>query len=113
MPDYDLAYKQISELSEDTSAPASNDFIPRYDDSTGEWKKVDSTDLSAMVGVSATASEIDAVADVSARLVDLDATTLTVTAATHGGKIITLSHTAAESVVTLPAATGTGNIYTH
>lgn len=44
-------------------------------------------------------------------LVNLNATSLTVTAATHGGKTIKLSHTAAESTVTLPAATGTGIIY--
>ena len=36
--------------------------------------------------------------------------TLTLTAATHGGKVIKLD-TLAGSVVTLPAATGTGNIY--
>lgn len=63
------------------------------------------------VAVTATAAELNAVADVSGRLIDLDATSLTITAATHGERIVTLSHTAAESTVTLPAATGTGNIY--
>ena len=37
--------------------------------------------------------------------------TLTVTAASHAGKIIALD-TATGSTVTLPAATGTGNVYT-
>jgi hypothetical protein len=62
--------------------------------------------------VTATAAELNAVADRSGRLVDLDATSLSVTAALHADRIVTLSHTAAESVVTLPAATGTGNVYT-
>lgn len=62
--------------------------------------------------ITATAAEINAVADVSGRVIDLDATSLTLTAATHGERIITLSHTAAESVVTLPAASGSGNKYT-
>ena len=39
------------------------------------------------------------------------ATTLTVTAATHAGKVIMLNR-AAGIAVTLPAASGTGNIYT-
>lgn len=80
--------------------------------STDEYTTAEQADQLAGLGVNATAAEINAVADVSARLVDLDATSLTVTAATHAGKTITLSHTAAESVVTLPAATGTGNVYT-
>ena len=45
------------------------------------------------------------------RIIDLDATTLTITAATHGNQIVILKHTAAQSVITLPAATGTGNEY--
>jgi len=61
--------------------------------------------------ITATAAELNAVADVSGRLIDLDATSLTLTAATHGERIVTLSHTAAASTVTLPAATGTGNVY--
>ena len=60
--------------------------------------------------VGATAAEIDAVADVSARVVAAGAT-LTVTAALHAGKIVALD-TAAGSICTLPAATGTGNVYT-
>lgn len=69
------------------------------------------SELNIMDGVTATAAELNAVADVSGRVIDLDATSLTVTAATHGERIITLSHTAAASTVTLPAATGTGNKY--
>lgn len=69
-------------------------------------------ELNIMDGVTATAAEINAVADVSGRVIDLDATSLTITAATHGERIVTLSHTAAASTVTLPAATGTGNVYT-
>lgn len=42
--------------------------------------------------------------------VNVTAATLTVTAAVHGGKVITLNR-AAGVTVTLPAATGTGNRY--
>lgn len=69
-------------------------------------------ELNALDGITATVDEINAVADVSGRVIDLDATSLSITAATHGERIVTLSHTAAESVVTLPAATGTGNKFT-
>lgn len=54
----------------------------------------------------ATPSEINRVCDVSARLVPAGST-LTLTEALHGGKTICLD-TAAGSVVTLPAASGSG-----
>lgn len=59
--------------------------------------------------VSATAAEIDAVADVSARAVAAGAT-LAVTVASHAGKTIRLD-TAAGSVCTLPAASGSGAVF--
>lgn len=65
----------------------------------------------AEVQLTATPAEVNAVADVSGRLINLNATSLSITAATHGERIVTLSHTVAASTVTLPAATGTGNIY--
>lgn len=60
--------------------------------------------------VTATAAEINAACDVSARFVAAGGT-LTVTQASHDGKIIKLD-TAAGSVCTLPAATGSGAVYT-
>ena len=86
--------------------------------STGEKSRYGRMDLHCHsvevqgVTITATADEINAVADVSGRVITLDATSLTVTAATHGERIILLSHTAATSTVTLPAATGTGSRYT-
>ena len=62
--------------------------------------------------VTATAEEINAVADASGRIINLDATSLTITAAAHGERIVVLLHTAAASTVTLPAATGSGSRYT-
>ena len=44
-------------------------------------------------------------------VVDTTATTLTITAASHAGKVVTISSTAAIAI-TLPQATGTGNTYT-
>jgi len=57
-----------------------------------------------------TASEILRAVDVSARIVNVTASTLAVTEATHEGKIVTLNR-AAGIAVTLPAATGSGGVY--
>lgn len=59
--------------------------------------------------VTATAAEINRVADVSSQLVAAGST-LTLTEATHAGKTIKLD-TAAGSVVTLPTSTGGGAVY--
>lgn len=59
--------------------------------------------------VTATAAEINQVADVSSRLV-AGGSTLALTVASHNGKLIQLD-TATGTVVTLPAATGTGAIF--
>lgn len=68
---------------------------------------VDATTLKiGSTAIAATAAEIDRVADTSAQLVAAGAT-LTLTEAAHSGKVIALD-TAAGSVVTLPAATGSG-----
>lgn len=59
------------------------------------------------VTVTATAAEINRAADASGRIVNVTASTLTVTETTHDGKIITLNR-AAGIAVTLPAASGSG-----
>lgn len=63
------------------------------------------------VALSATAAEINKAADVSGRIVTAAASTLAVTADLHAGRIILLSRLAGVTA-TLPAATGSGNIYT-
>ena len=68
------------------------------------------TELSAIDGMLATATEINRTCDVSTRLVAAGGT-LAVTTAAHDGKIIALD-TAAGSTCTLPAATGTGSVFT-
>lgn len=60
--------------------------------------------------VNSTAAELDAECDVSTRLVAATAATLAVTAAAHGGRVV-LFDRAGGVAVTLPAATGTGNVY--
>lgn len=57
-----------------------------------------------------TAAEVDAECDVSTRLVAATAATLAVTAAAHAGRIVLLDR-AAGVTATLPAATGSGNVY--
>lgn len=59
--------------------------------------------------ITATATELNRTADVSGRLVAASGT-LTMTEASHEGKIICLD-TAAGSVVTLPTSTGGGAVY--
>lgn len=70
-------------------------------------KTIDLTELGVLDGITATATEINRAADVSGRVVDLTAATLTVTEATHDGKVITVNK-ADGSTLTLPAATGSG-----
>lgn len=57
--------------------------------------------------VTATAAEINRAADVSSRIVNATAATLTVTEADHDSKVVTLNR-AAGIAVTLPAASGSG-----
>lgn len=68
-------------------------------------------ELNIMDGVTLTASEINALASKAIPLITLNASSLTVTAATHAGSIINITYTGADTTITLPAATGTGNIY--
>ena len=62
-----------------------------------------------VLNMSSTAAEVDNACDISARTVAAGST-LTLVEATHAGKIIKLD-TATGSVVTLPAAAGTGATY--
>ena len=77
------------------SAVADADELLIYDNDAGVTKKVGADTLRTFV---------------SGSLTDATTATLTVTAASHAGKIITLNR-AAGVTVTLPAATGTGNVY--
>lgn len=65
------------------------------------------TDATA-AATAATAVEITRACDTSARVITLNATSLSVTEATHDGRTIVMSHTAAGSTATLPAASGSG-----
>ena len=106
---YDLTYKSIDELEEDTTSSESGDFFIRYDGTAKEFKKVDATSSLSLAGVNATASEINAVADVSARIVNTTGN-LTLTAASHGDRIVTVDKADGAALV-LPAASGSGNRY--
>lgn len=64
----------------------------------------------AGVTVAASAAELNRVAQVSSRLVNLTAATLTMTAALHDSKIITVNR-AAGSTLTLPTSSGAGTRY--
>jgi len=79
---YDLTYKSIDELTEDTSAAASADFLPRFNASGDEWVKVGADDLNANFGITATATELnimDGVTSTTAELNILDTVTATAT----------------------------------
>jgi len=76
---------------------------------------LDTLDITSLqlgsTAVTATAAELNSAADVSANAaVDETTATLTLTAATHAGKVVSMSR-AAGVAITLPAATGTGHIY--
>lgn len=78
----------------------------------GPLDNLDVTTLSiGSTAITATAAEINRVADVSARIVNTTATTLAITAAAHDGKIVTVN-SAAPLAVTLPAASGSGAKFT-
>jgi hypothetical protein len=87
MSKYDLAYKSIDELPQYTGGDASVDKVPVWDSSAGRYEYM------AIGGGPVAAGA-----------------TLTLTAAVHAGRLINLD-TAAGSIVTLPAATGSGNRY--
>lgn len=67
-------------------------------------------ELDLLSGLTATAAELNRAADVSGRLVAAGAS-LTLTQATHDGKVILLD-AAAGSTITLPAASGSGAKFT-
>lgn len=92
---------------------ASADYAVKYGDGANVLEAAGVTASAAELnnaadGMTATAAEVTRVADLSARIVDLAATALSVTLTEHGDRIVTLSHTGAASTATLPAATGTG-----
>lgn len=75
-----------------------------------ELKDVDGALTLSLDGTDITAVETLRAVDASAKLVSATAATLAVTEASHAGKIIALN-LASGITVTLPAATGTGNVY--
>ncbi len=105
-----LQYAAANQISDIGTAATGDLFLVADIDDDYEIKSCDGSDVLVAAGLSATATEIDRVADVSARLVAVGAS-LTLTAASHDGKTILLD-TASGSAVTLPAATGTGALFT-
>lgn len=71
---------------------------------------INMTELQPLTGITATVAEINSL-HAATKVVDATGSTLTVTAALHANKMVTLDR-AAGVAVTLPAATGTGNVYT-
>ena len=65
----------------------------------------------AGTAISATAAEINAVTDKSGSVVNVTGASVSLTAATHGERLVTVDK-ADGCAVTLPAAAGTGNKYT-
>lgn len=82
--------------------------VVEVEQASGANKSISADELSVLDGITATAAEINATSDISGRLITLDATSLSLTAATHGERIVLMSHTAAASTLTLPAASGSG-----
>jgi hypothetical protein len=95
---------------------ASDNYEPKYADAANVNELLGitatSTELNLLSGLLATAAEINSAVDVSTRIVTLT-DTITLTAALHASKTLLLGEVGgnAQLTVTLPAATGTGNIY--
>ena len=80
-------------------------------DEVKELATISETDFGVVSDLTATATEINNMCDASSRIVTLDSTPVSITAATHGERIMLL-HKVDGVVCTLPAATGTGVKYT-
>lgn len=73
-----------------------------------EVKKGDGDNIREVMGQTATADEVNAVADVSGRVITSTAATLALTAATHGERTVVVNK-ADGAALTLPAASGSGS----
>ena len=100
---------QFNDVADIGAAIASDDQILVKDTSLGQTTRSDASRLNTLVAGAATAAEIARNTDVSTRMIAAGST-LTLTEASHEGKIIALD-TAAGSTVTLPDATGGGGVY--
>ena len=89
-------------LTEAVTATATE--LNKLDGVTASTAEINLTD-----GILATVAEINRAADASTRVVNVTASTLTVTELAHDGKWITLNR-AGGIAVTLPAATGSGSV---
>ncbi len=67
--------------------------------------------LNLLAAITASAAEINRVAQASTRVVTTTAATLAITAALHGERIVNLNSTHTQTI-TLPQATGSGDVYT-
>lgn len=101
--DTDIAYP-LAEAARRGDLNALGDLLRNLAETVAE---LSSTELSFLSDVSATATEVNRAADVSARIVNLTAATLSLTEAAHDGKTVTVNK-ADGSTLTLPAATGSG-----
>lgn len=99
----------VAEVAADITTAATGDQFLFFDaDDNYEPKYGDGSNILEAIGTTATAAEITRATDLSARIVSLAATSLSVTLTQHGDRVIVLNHTGASSTATLPAATGTG-----
>ena len=106
----------IGDIMEDVTTATTSDIVLMLDaDDSYTLKYGDATNVKELIGIdgqTATVAEVNRVADASARVVATTATTLAVTAATHGERLILINtNNASGCTVSLPAASGTGNRY--
>lgn len=100
----------VTDVAADIATATTSDVFVFFDASDNyEPKYGDGANVLEAAGITATAAEINNVADVSTNLVAAGGT-LSMVEATHAGRTIALD-TAAGSVVTLPASTGGGAVY--
>lgn len=110
----DSVYRFISQVPDSGTRKAIKTLADRFIPSGGESNDgitATMAELNTMDGILATVDELNRATDTSTRIVNTTATTLAITAALHGSKIVKVT-SAAPIAITLPAATGSGEKYT-
>jgi hypothetical protein len=95
-----LAYA-IDNVAGDVTTATTSDKLLGYDDSAGQMKTFDGDNVREVMGVTATAAEINQYCDESAKVVQLTDADYTVLAA-NSGKLHLIPNVSADRTITLP-----------
>lgn len=109
---YDLAYLNIDELPTSTVAPVSGDYRIYFDASANQWVKQDaSTGDQVFDDVTIDALTVTSITGAMTATPGAITGTDSITQAEHANRVNVITGTSA-ATLTLPEATGTGDVYT-